>query len=105
VVSNAVDVGAPLQYWLFGDRNRQLPVVDLAFQRYLTCKALADSRSRTSSRHGMHSPVSSKNQAVDRITDGQALTSIPWASKKRVCYPYDRFVARQSADRVVRRPS
>lgn len=61
VVCDAVDVGAPVPYWLFGDRNGQLPVGDLAFQRYLMCRALAERRSTTSSRHGMHSLVSWKS--------------------------------------------
>ena len=81
-VCDAVGVGAPVLYRLFGDKNGLLAaVVDRAFQRYLaskrTQKLSDDPVNDLYSAWDAHISFALKNQAVYRIAYAPALTEVP----------------------------
>src|SRR6201991_1831575 len=81
-VCDAVGVGAPVLYRLFGDKNGLLAaVVDRAFQRYLaskrTQKLSADPVDDLYSAWDAHISFALKNQAVYRIAYAPALDAVP----------------------------
>ncbi|MGY4649640.1 TetR/AcrR family transcriptional regulator [Mycobacterium sp. URHB0021] len=81
-VCDAVGVGAPVLYRLFGDKNGLLSaVIDRAFRRYLASKraqALShDPVADLYSAWDAHVAFALKNQAVYRIAYGPALKGVP----------------------------
>jgi AcrR family transcriptional regulator len=81
-VCDAVGVGAPVLYRLFGDKNGLLSaVVDRAFQRYLASKRAQklsdDPVGDLYSTWDAHLSFALKNQAVYRIAYAPGLTAVP----------------------------
>jgi AcrR family transcriptional regulator len=81
-VCEAVGVGAPVLYRLFGDKNGLLAaVVDRAFERYLTSKRTQqlsdDPVDDLYSAWDLHIAFALKNQAVYRIAYAPSLDKVP----------------------------
>jgi AcrR family transcriptional regulator len=81
-VCDAVGVGAPVLYRLFGDKNGLLAaVVDRAFERYLTSKRTQklsdDPVNDLYSAWDAHIAFALKNQAVYRIAYAPGLSDVP----------------------------
>src|ERR1700752_566928 len=81
-VCDAVGVGAPVLYRLFGDKNGLLAsVVDRAFERYLTSKRAQklsdDPVDDLYSAWDLHIAFALKNQAVYRIAFAPSLDKVP----------------------------